>query len=246
MTLICVYNNDQQLNDMLLKSLESIRGGQTKTLLVDNTGHRYASCAQAFNSELRAHWQELDDVLVFLHQDIAFDDDLWMRRIETELATDPLQVLGFAGMPKAGRTVSNLKYRQTGAYITATQVSGKTEVESLDECCFAMSKELYRQVGFDEKTCDHWHLYAVDFCYEARRRLGAKSYVLPETVYHKENGSTGLSSDRHFLQGIWRMTRKYRHFTPTIYTPCYIVSTRPLPALLRIAKTIVRNVVGRC
>lgn len=216
-------------------------GGKTKILLVDNTGHRYASCAQAFNSELRAHWQELDDVLVFLHQDIAFDDDSWMRRIERELAADPNQLLGFAGMPRTGRTVSNLRYRQTGEYITTSQASGKTEVESLDECCFAMTKELYRKVGFDEKTCDHWHLYAVDFCYEARRRLGVRSYVLPETVYHKENGSTGLNTDRHFLRGIWRMRRKYHRDCRMIYTPCYITSTRLLPCLMRLSKSMVKN-----
>lgn len=246
MTIICVYNDQKQLNDMLLRSLENVRGGgQIDTLIVDNTGHRYHSCAQAFNSELRAHWDELGDILVFLHQDIAFDDDAWMKRIEAELAADPNQVLGFAGMPKAGRTVSNLRYRQTGEYITATQVAEKTEVESLDECCFAMTRELYGKIGFDEKTCDHWHLYAVDFCYEARRRQGAKSFVLPETLYHKENDSAGLSVDRHFLSAIWKMTRKYRRFTPTIYTPCYITSTHWLQALLRIARTMVKNAVGR-
>ncbi len=206
--------------------------------MVDNTGHRYSSCAQAFNSELRAHWDELDDILVFLHQDIAFDDDAWMKRIEAELATNPNQVLGLAGTNKANRIFSNLKYRQTGEYHTNAQVTEKTEVESLDECCFAMTRQLYRKISFDEKTCDHWHLYAVDFCYEARRRMGVRSYVLPEPAYHKEKkGSTDLTVDRHFLRALWRMTRKYRHFTPIIYSTCYTIDTHWLRALMSIART---------
>lgn len=77
--------------------------------------------------------------------------------------------------------------------LLSTQLKEKTEVESLDECCFAMTKKIYNKVRFDEETCSHWHLYAVDFCYEARRKIELKSYVIPELIYHKYDGTSRIN-----------------------------------------------------
>lgn len=239
-TYICVYNNKAQLDDMLCGSLRKLNGGQLRTLLlIDNTQGQYKSCAAAYNRALAEH--DTGDVLVFLHQDIAFDDDAFERRIIAELRRDPNQILGFAGMPVAGRTVSNLRYLRTRQLITATQLAEKTAVESVDECCFALTRGLYDKMHFDERTCDHWHLYAVDLCYAARRAFGTAVSVLPESLYHKYDGTSGLTTDRHFLRAVWKMTRKYRRDFAVIYTPCYIIPTAPLPALLRMARTMMRN-----
>lgn len=148
--------------------------------------------------------------MIFVHQDIAFDDDRFQQQIVKELSANPNQIFGAAGMPIIGRTISNLKYRRTDKYITATQLDEKTEVESVDECCFAMTKNLCLSLMFDEQTCSHWHLYAVDFCYEARRRFGIKSFVLPENIYHKMDGTSGLTTDYHFLWTIWKMTKRFQ------------------------------------
>jgi hypothetical protein len=237
---ICVYNNVKQMEEMLLPSIDTVIGGGK--ILIDNMLKVYSSCAKAYNTELAKHPGNPDDVLVFLHQDIAFDDDRFLKRIVAELKENPNQVLGFAGMPKAGRTVSNLKYFRTKQYITGTQVPEKMEVESLDECCFAMTRGVYEQVRFDEQTCDHWHLYAVDFCYAARLRYGIRSYVLPETIYHKMDGSSGLQTDRHFLRSLEKMRKKYRKEVDVIYTPCYIVSTHLLPFIVKTFRTYIKNI----
>ncbi len=245
---ICVYNDEQQLNSLLLKSLININGGGVKlpdTLLVDNTSKQYHSCSEAYNKEICNHAQQLGDILIFVHQDISFDDDRFQQRIVKELSANPNQILGAAGMPVAGRTVSNLKYRRTGKYITATQLDEKTEVESVDECCFAMTKDLCLRQMFDEQTCSHWHLYAVDFCYEARRRFGVKSFVLPESIYHKMDGTSGLSTDYHFLWTIWKMTKKYRHDFKVIYTPCYIIDTHLSRTILKLLKSVGKRLIGR-
>lgn len=243
--MICVYNNCKQMEDMLLKSCnKALSEGGGNFLLIDNQKGKYASCAEAYNKELKSRWNDLGDVLIFLHQDIAFDDDSFICRIEQELKTNPQQILGFAGMPRAGRTVSNLRYFSTKQFITCTQIKEKTEVESVDECCFAMTKNLYFKILFDEKTCSHWHLYAVDFCYQAKREFNISSYVLPESIYHKMDGSSGLSTDRHFLWTMFKMTRKYRNRFSTMYAPCYIVSTSLPKAMLKIGKTMLRNMLG--
>lgn len=244
-TLICVYNNRDQLEEMLGKSCEKTflnRGGNL--LLIDNRKGKYTSCAEAYNRELEMHRDVLGDVLVFLHQDIAFDDDLFIHRLEEEFRANPLQLLGFAGMPTAGYTVSNLRYFRTKQFITQAQIKEKTEVESLDECCFAMTKEMYWKFRFDEKICHHWHLYAVNFCYEARQWAGVRSYVLPESIYHKMDGTQGLNTDYHFLWTIWKMTKKYCHDFKVIYTPCYIIGTCFPNNLLKIFRTLVKNLLA--
>jgi hypothetical protein len=238
---ICVYNNTKQMEEMLLPSLRRIGRTGKDDLLIDNTSHKYTSCAQAFNTELALHPGHADDVLIFLHQDMAFDDDAFLQRIVKELSDNPRQILGFAGMPKSGRTVSNLKYLRTKSYITRTQVKEKIEVESLDECCFAMTRGVYEQIRFDEEICDHWHLYAVNFCYEARLHHQIPSYVLPETIYHKMDGTFGLDVDKHFLRSLAKMRKKYHHEVSVIYTPCYIVPTNWLKFALKIAKTKIKS-----
>jgi len=213
------------------------------SVLIDNRLGVYKSCAEAYNLELKKKDEILGDILIFCHQDIAFENKDFILRIINELNDNPNQILGFAGMPANGRTISNLRYLVSKQYITRTQLMVKTEVCSLDECCFAMTKELYKKIRFDEHTCTHWHLYAVDFCYDARRKLGVKSYVLPENIYHKYDGTKGLYTDGKFLYTIWRMTRKYYKDYTMIYTPCYIVSTSFIPCVTKIAKTLVRNII---
>lgn len=247
-TYICVFNDKMQLNDMLIKSLHHVNvrdNFSSVTLLIDNTKSRYASCAEAYNKEITRHLHEMGDILIFLHQDIAFDNNEFERRIVEELESDPNQIVGFAGMPRSGKTVSNLKYQKTKKYITSTQIREKTEVLSLDECCFAMTKELYLKLRFDERACSHWHLYAVDICYEAKRRFGTTSYVLPETIYHKCDGTSGLFTDHHFLWTMWKLIRKYRHDYTSIYAPCYIVSTKYNAALVRLFRSVINNMIRK-
>lgn len=241
-TYIVVWNDRSVLDNMLIRSFNKLTSSENvkrNLRLIDNSDYKYSSCAQAYNANLK---DVCSDILIFCHQDIDLDDDKLQKRIICELIDNPNQILGVAGMTKEGKTVSNLKYRKTGKYITATQITEKTEVYSLDECCFAMTKDMYLKLKFDEYTCSHWHLYAVDFCYEAKRKYGIKSYVLPESIYHKMDGSSGLSTDRYFLWTIFKMTRKYHREFQRIYTPCYIVSTFWPKTILKLSRSLLKNI----
>lgn len=238
-TFICVYNNRKQLDEMLLKSLDKINA--TNMILFDNTKKVFRSAAEAYNTIISSNLNILTSVLVFLHQDIAFDNDEFCKRLVCELHSNPEQLLGFAGMSQCGRTVSNLKYWRNKHFITKSQIKEKTEVYSLDECCFALTKELFLRLYFDQYVCNNWHLYAVDLCYEAKRKFGIKSYVLPEVIYHKqEEGSGGLYVDSFFLQTLWRMTRKYRRDFTVLHTPCIHIQTNLLLAALKILKSYLK------
>lgn len=246
-TFLCCVNDEQQLKSMLQPSFDvlSVNDIEYNVVLIDAQKCQYHSAAEAYNVEVKKNNNILKDILVFLHQDIAFNSaELFLNMIQ-EFSNNPNQIIGLAGMPLRGRTISNLKYKETDSYITATRVFEKTEVCSVDECCFALTKDIFQKLMFDDTICDGWHLYAVELCYRAASHLNVHSFVLPDTIYHKMNGTTGLTTDFTFLKTIWKIARKYKNYTKKIYAPCYIVSTSFIPCLQKIIRTYFKNLLLR-
>lgn len=245
-TYLCCSNDARQLDTMLMPSLRRLREqrpDEVNWLIIDTEANRYPSAARAYNEAVRNHVAEMGDVLVFCHNDVAFDDASFHDFVVGNLAEDPNQIIGVAGKDTQNKVPSNLRYHSTGSYITRTRVTEATEVCSLDECCFALTADLFRRLGFDEQTCYHWHLYAVDLCYAARLRFGTRSVVSPVSIYHKQSGDGGLYTDQKFLGTMWRMVRKYHGKTPLLLTPCYRCSTNYLPALAKLGKTTLQNLL---
>lgn len=241
-TFLCCYNNTEELDSMLLQSFSRLDKNICNLILINPAEKRFRSAAEAFNKTIEQQKNELGDILVFCHQDIAFDNSSFLDSIITELSDEPEQILGFAGMDVNGRVVSNLKYQENKSFITRNRLCEKRKAISLDECCFAMTQATYFKFRFDEKVCNHWHLYAVEICYNAKRD-GIQSYILPDIIYHKKNGSEGLYTDKHFLTSMWKLTRKYRKDNDCIYAPCYICRTNRLCAAIKILKSTLRNLL---
>ena len=241
-TIICCYNNREQLEAMLMQSIYSFLSKNEFNIIHINSRERgFKSAAQAYNTTIKENWENLHEKVLFCHQDIAFSNNAFINRIIEELKDNPMQIIGVAGISTNGIVYSNLKYQRTKEYITKNRVTeNKQEVVSVDECCFATSKEVLKQIKFDEANCYHWHLYAVDMCHQAKL-LDIPSYVIPESIFHKENSDNGLYTDSHFLKTMWRLTKKYRGKIRTIYSPCYISPTNPLMALPKLARTAIKN-----
>ena len=243
-TIICCYNKEKQLNEMLLHSLQTqCKDICNNLILVSPTKESFRSAAQAFNTTIQNNWDKLEDIIIFCHQDIAFDNTLFLERIIQEFNNNPLQIIGFAGITSQGTVYSNLKYFRTKEYITKNRlVEHKLSVESVDECCFATTKQVLQKISFDEESCFHWHLYSVDLCYGAKI-LNIPSYIIPEQIYHKEYGKEGLYTDINFLKTMWNLVLKYRKRTKCIYAPCYICTTNPYKALIRLLRTAIKNII---
>lgn len=251
-TFICVYNNEEQLQGMLLHSFEksdnalSAAGLSYNIISVNNKTGLYGSASQAYNTIVKNNENNLGRIIVFLHQDIAFDNiDFWIRLVD-EFKDEQNQIIGVAGIDGLGRVLSNLKYLEDKSFITENHITQKTRVLSLDECCFAISKELFLKLFFDEDTCNHWHLYAVDLCYSAQEKYCTMVSVIPEEIYHKEKRG-GLSVDKYYLDTLWKIVKKYRMFTDTIFTSCYTIQTNMVLATLDIAiyrlRLVVRHII---
>ena len=138
--------------------------------------------------------------------------------------------------------MSNLQYQENKQFITRNQIKSKEKVVTLDECCFATSKKVYQKLKFDEYVCNHWHLYAVEICYNAKRN-GIPSYVMQDIIFHKNNNNGGMYTDKYFLKSLWRLVKKYKKDFDYIYAPCYICSTNLFIAAAKIARTSIRNLL---
>lgn len=212
-TYICLYNNIEQVNSFLVPTFKMLEESNRKfkLFLIDCKEYGYKCAAEAFNKTLKEKWEEIDEIVCFIHQDIKFPNTLFHDRICSELIQDDNQILGVAGIKNGETPCGNVKYLRTNEYIAKRTIegNGKYLVETLDECCFATSKRILSKISFDSKHCFHWHLYGHDLCYQASLQLGSKIYVLPESIFHKNDESIGLCVDSYFIKTLMRLLLKY-------------------------------------
>lgn len=243
-TIICCYNNDELLKEFVYSSLKR-QNIEYNLAFIDTNKFRVKSAAQAYNDILdnpQKYGVEITENLLFIHQDVYFSNNNFLFEVEEILNSSQNNVFGFAGMSSNRRFILSVKFKSIDQYYSGYISNKLEEVESLDECCFAMKYDLWKKVRFDEYVCNHWHLYSVEFCYNARKILGSKSYVLPKVIFHKEHiNSESLTTDSHFLKSMWRLIRKHRDMGSKIYAPCYIAPTALIPSMIKITRTTVKN-----
>lgn len=248
-SILCCYNDDEEVQRMLLSSLKDVINDglpfDVDIHLIDTKAKGYKSAAEAYNQEVKLHQVDLKDILIFCHQDISFPDSQLLLTIDQELTLDSSQILGVAGMPMFGTPVSNLRYKYDGSFITRCQITDKTAVVSLDECLIALRKDVFMSMWFDEKNLKHWHLYAVDLCYNASFNHGISSFVIPQSVFHKYTADRGQQTDNIFLKELNALACKYRNHVDVIRTPCYILPTRAVVRYKQLLRTYMKHLLKR-
>ena len=240
-TIACCYNDEDCLKKMLLPSIER-QNTKVDIILINNNEKKYSSAAMAYNNEVvRAK----GDIIVFCHQDIAFDEN-FAENIEEIFKEHPNIILGVAGIKKDGFVYSQLKYYKTKEYITQKRLNNELEeVESIDECLFAIKKEHFLKMMFDQVVCNHWHLYGVELCYHGKKSdMKLVPMVTSTQVYHKMESGTGLEVDKNFLKIIGKLCRKYKDENK-IYAPCYIISTKFPKRQLKILRTRMKLILKK-
>lgn len=248
-SILCCYNDDEEVQRMLLSSLKDVINDglpfDVDIHLIDTKAKGYKSAAEAYNKEVRLHQADLKDILIFCHQDISFPDSQLILAIYQELTLDSSQILGVAGMPTVGTPVSNLKYKLDSRFITKCQISEKTNVVSLDECLIAVNKDIFMNIWFDEENLKHWHLYAVDLCYNARFKHGIASFVLPQSIFHKYTADGGQQTDNVFLKELNAIACKYQDNVDVVRTPCYILPTGMIARYKQLLRTYIKHLLKR-
>jgi len=228
-SVVVVYNNEQNLNEILLKSLRN-QTAKFELIKLDNTEGRFKSGAEALNFGGR---KAKGKYIMFVHQDIELSSKSWLEQAEQFLdSIISLGVVGVAGMSEIGNTKEE---RKRGYISDCGEKWGKPfekpeEVQTLDECLLIIPKSVFNKLSFDEKTFNNWHCYGVDYCLCAKGK-GLKNYVIPLFVYHRSL----RSNIRNLLKYQIRLYKKHN------YKKIYVTTT---PQELSLKKLLLQSVVN--
>lgn len=157
-SVVCCWNNEKQYNDVLLASLKR-QNCLYELVSIDNRENMFSSCAAALNFGAR---KSNGDVVIFVHQDISFDKDDSLEKFAQFIKEHSSLIVGTYGAAKH-------PYEE------------KYLCDTVDECCFGMTKESFDLLGFNEKVCDSWHLYAVELCLRGKD-IGIRGDMKPRNL----------------------------------------------------------------
>jgi GT2 family glycosyltransferase len=224
-TVVCVYNRPEVLGRVLMASVEK-QTVRADVRLVDNTGGRYSSAAEALNAGAEG---ASGKYLVFVHQDVDLERADFLERAGAML--DAIPDLGIAGMvgmsdgePRREGRWRNRVLLGEGAgapELGGPPLSEPAPVQTLDELLLIIPTAVFSELKFDPEACPHWDLYGVDYCLSARRR-GLGAYALPLLVRHVSSGVLGS----RYYASLGRVLRKHRGGVKRVYTTVEDWSTR--------------------
>jgi GT2 family glycosyltransferase len=183
-SIICIFNNKEVLDNLLLASLKE-QTSPYELILLDNTTRKYKSASNALNQGAR---DAKGDYLMFVHQDVSLVSRYNLKYAEEVLAGLPN--LGAAGVAGNGKNGGYSIIHQGTPPRPVPNYSGMTEpirTQTLDECLVIIPRSVFKAIQFDERTCDDWHLYSVDYCLSLAN-LELNVYVIPMYVYHQSIG----------------------------------------------------------
>ena len=219
-SVVCVYNNERTMKNVLLKSLAN-QTSEFELIALDNTENRYNSAAEALNyGGVKAK----GDYIMFIHQDMWLNSDSWLEDIEKMLESIPdLGVAGVAGMSEKGmnwgeRVRYSIDFFNDAWWVGVGPVEKQEEVQTLDECLLIVPKAVFTKLQFDEKVFDGWHCYGADYCL-CLTQLGLKAYVIPATCSHScLRASYQTWEFKDILIYHKRLYKKHRDNFKNIYT----------------------------
>ena len=251
-SIVCVFNDPSVLNDYLLGSLEK-QTADHELIVLDNTSGGFASAAQALNSGAR---RAKGRYILFAHQDVRLCSPDWLEAAETALERIPnVGIAGVAGMSENGR--NNEERRRNvilehenpvtrwGNPITRPEV-----VQTVDECLAIVPKHVFDAYQFDEKTCNDWHHFTVDFSLTVKSQ-GLGVIVLPLLIHHRSLGFSrtlvlslgSIREIRRYYRSVGKILTKHKSQFEWIYTTNgdYATSKNPIYQDLKRLPSIVAS-----
>lgn len=188
-------------------------------IMIDNTKKAFSSAASALNYGIQ---KAKNNIIVFLHQDIEFLSENVLNDIFTYLTQNPNALVGAAGVKKnfgmlnQKKVYSNIFHEATKERVTSTpKLEKPMPVFALDECLFATTKQVLKQISFDTVVCNGWHLYGVDLCMQAHLK-NIDVMVLPMSLWHKSAGNI----DNSYFDCMKILSKKYEKNFKVINTCC--------------------------
>lgn len=202
-SIIIVYTDQNKLNEAKLWIDKQTIRNSIEYIALDNRENRFSSAAKALNYGAEV---SKGDILVFMHQDVYLWDLSAVENYCAYLQKNEDAIIGVAGALADGSVVMDI-YETKDKIQRGTRSNGQIfEVEALDECLFAMTRQTWQRLRFDEICCNNWHGYAVDICL-ANTLDGGRNVMVPLKICHD---SLGNAENEGFRDTVGRLVRKYR------------------------------------
>ena len=214
LSLICVYNNKEQLDKYLLKSYKK-QNIECQLILIDNRNNKFACAVDAINDGIK---KATTTNIIILHQDIYFEKEDVLIKLYERIDKSHNEIIGVAGTKYEQRRVytaitHGLKKEKAG--LNVMNYGEEEEVFVLEECLFGFKKDILKKINFDNQTCDNWHFYAVDLCYQANLN-NIKVICYGANIWHASSGSKTHS----FYETLRKMQKKYKKNFNKIISCC--------------------------
>jgi hypothetical protein len=194
----------------------------------------FRSAAEALNYGAN---QANGKYIMFVHHDVDLCYDSWLLDAENILdGIGKFGVAGVAGMSENGRTLAErgrniiTNHEDHRVWDFGHLIERPEIVQTLDGCLIIVPKSVFKSLKFDEKTCDNWHLYDVDYCLSCKE-LGYEVYVIPLSIYHRSTGAWHNPTRMDIIKSLGplpkayyktlsRVTKKHKRYTKHIYATC--------------------------
>lgn len=212
LSVICVYNNHDIFERLLLPTVSRQREADFELICVDNSNNKsFDSLSKAYNTIYNTASGRL---LLFVHQDVELLSDYVLRDLlrffdilNSETSVGGLGVLGanlktvFPGIARNVRVASRLYSEDNHRLSSSIPVSSPVAVSTLDECFFALSSDALKANNFAENEGLEWDFYVTYLSFLLERR-GFKNFVLPLYVNHSPTFKYLVnSSDLYSIEG---------------------------------------------
>lgn len=203
-SIICAANNQEVLNNNLLKSI-GISNHELIVIFGSN------NVPNAYN---RAVSIASEEILIFIHQDV-FLPESFFSELESSMALLKDENWGIIG--PIGARIENGTTLVIGDMVDRGNRIGKSdslpeEIQTLDEMMLIAKKE---DAIFDESIPTTHHMHGMDICMNSISR-GKKNFAIKAFCYH--NSSSGYYLPPEFFEACEYTKQKWKEYLPVATT----------------------------
>ena len=218
---IVVCHHNPALFNQLKGSILNTIGANYEIISIDNTLNKY-NIFQAYNLGID---QSKYDIICFVHEDIIFHTKDWGKKVVEHFKNPKVGIIGVAGshyMPKmpgahwsSGITSYNVIHTiGEESHLDSWRYSGINELSEqavlLDGLWLCISKDVLKNIRFDDVTFSGFHCYDSDICLQIKRSQYEVRIVFDILIEHFSFGKR----DKAWLDDIFNFYNKWKRVLP--------------------------------
>lgn len=213
LSIICAYNNRSILKKSLERSLLEQKEIEYEYLPINAKEYGFVSASETLNY---AGKEAAGEYILFVHQDVIFEDPLTLKKIEEWCNNHKFGIAGVAGgINQNGKVIvfSNIHHGERHEKVCKQTLDTAKCVDTLDECLLIIPQKIFKRYKFSDlgKT---WHLYGTDYSLKMKS-YGYSSWVIPIDIWHL---SKGASLNSNYYSTIYQLCHLYKESGKIITT----------------------------